>query len=70
MGAEVPEEELDKNAIFVLINNDLSFVREQDRFGRPSIKYKKMAFSSLMSLDLEEAEKSYHLIKIFNPDKI
>ena len=70
LGREVSEEELKKNAIFVLISNELCFVRESEKFDQPAVKYSDMGCKSPWSLNLEEAEKNYHLIKIFNPDKI
>jgi len=70
-GLEIPEDELNKDAIFILIDNTLCFARnDDDKFNNPAVKYTDIGCKSPWSLNLEQVEKNYHLIKIFNPDKI
>lgn len=69
-GLEISEEELKDNAIFILINDQVCFSREHDRFGNPAVKYSGVSCKYSYSLNLEEVEKNYHLVKIFNKEKI
>jgi len=69
-GLEIYEENLKNNAIFVLINDQMCFSRVSDRFGNPAVSYSGVGCKYSWSLNLEETEKNYHVIKIFNKEKI
>lgn len=70
LGLSVSNESLDNNAIFVVIKKENCFYRNSDRFGRPPVSYKSSGCNLKSTLSVDDFDKDYVLVKIFNKNKL
>ncbi|EKB61413.1 hypothetical protein [Bergeyella zoohelcum] len=69
-GVEISEEDLNTSSIFIVVKKKGCFFREEDRFGNPPVRYVEGTCGAKDILTVDDFDKEYHLIKIFNKAKL
>jgi len=69
-GLQIAQNDLDNNAIFVVVKNQNCFYRSTDRFSNPPVKYKESGCNVKNKLTVEDFDSDYILLKLFNRNKL
>ncbi|MDD1538308.1 hypothetical protein [Riemerella anatipestifer] len=69
-GFEMKEEDINSGALFIIVKNNGCFSRSTDRFDSPPVRYEGYGCNPKSKLTLEDFEKDYTLVKIFNKQKL
>ncbi|MDX9791721.1 MAG: hypothetical protein RBT61_12890 [Candidatus Kapabacteria bacterium] len=70
LGQTVSTEEFNNSALFVVVKKENCFYRNSDRFGRPPVSYKSSHCNLKSTLSVDDFDKDYVLVKIFNKNKL
>lgn len=69
-GLQITQDELDNNAIFVVVKNQNCFYRSTERFRNPPVKYTESGCTVKNILTVDDFDKDYILLKVFNRNKL
>lgn len=69
-GVEITKSDLDNNAIFVVVKKANCFYRSTDRFNNPPVSYKDRSCGVNAILGVDDFDKEYVLVKVFNRNKL
>lgn len=70
LGLSVSNESVMNNAIFVVVKRTNCFYRSTDRFGNPPVSYNSGSCNLKSTLSIDDFEKDYVLVKVFNNNKL
>lgn len=70
LGLSVSNENINNDAVFVVVKKENCFSRSTDRFGNPPISYNSSGCNLKSTLTVDDFDKDYVLVKIFNKNKI
>lgn len=69
-GFQISNENIENNAIFIVAKNSNCFYRHERSFDNPPISYEKLDCKPKGVLSLNDFDKNYTLIKMFNRNKL
>lgn len=69
-GLQVPNSDLDDEAVFVVVKNTNCFARNTNRFGNPPVSYVEGSCNVKQTLTLDDFDNGYTVVKIFNKGKL
>lgn len=70
LGLSVSNESINNDAVFVVVKKENCFYRSNDRFGNPPVSYKSSGCNLKSTLTVDDFDKDYVVVKIFNKNKI
>ena len=70
LGLSVSNESINNEAVFVVVKKENCFYRSTDRFGNPPVSYKSSGCNLKSTLTVDDFDKDYVVVKIFNKNKI
>jgi hypothetical protein len=70
LGLSVSNESINNDAIFVIVKKENCFSRSSDRFGNPPVSYNSSGCNLKSTLTVNDFDKDYVVVKIFNKNKI
>lgn len=69
-GLSIPKDDINNNAVFVVVKKENCFYRSTDRFGNPPVSYNSSGCNLKPTLSIDDFEKDYVLVKVFNKNKL
>ncbi len=69
-GLSISKEDINNSAVFVVVKNENCFYRNTDRFGNPPVSYSSSGCNLKSTLIVDDFDKDYVLVKIFNKNKL
>ena len=69
LGLQIPEEKIGK-PIFIVMQKKNCFIREEDRFGNPPVRYSDSGCKMKNILEIDDIGDVYSVVKIFNANKL
>lgn len=69
-GLSISKDDLNKNALFVVIKKENCFYRSTDRFANPPVSYTSGGCNLKPTLTVDDFDSSYVLVKVFNKNKL
>ncbi|MDM1522890.1 hypothetical protein HX088_06295 [Empedobacter sp. 225-1] len=70
LGETVSKEDFDNNAFFVVVKKQNCFYRKSERFNNPPVSYTSSGCNLKSTLTVDDFDKDYALVKIFNKNKL
>lgn len=70
LGLSVPNETSTNDAVFVVVKRENCYYRSTDRFGNPPVSYSSSGCNLKPNLTIDDFDKDYILVKIFNRNKM
>jgi hypothetical protein len=69
-GLSISKEDIENNVVFVVVKKENCFLRSTERFANPPVSYISSGCNMKSTLKVEDFDKDYVLVKIFNKNKL
>ncbi|MEI7597347.1 MAG: hypothetical protein WCK02_16480 [Bacteroidota bacterium] len=69
-GLSISKTDIDDEAVFVVVKKTNCFYRSEDRFGSPPVSYSEGECGIKSNLTIDDFDKDYVLVKVFNKNKL
>jgi hypothetical protein len=69
-GIQVSNDDINDKAVFLVIKKVNCFTRRNDRFGNPPVSYVEQECGARQQLGIDDFEKEYEVVKVFNQNKL
>ena len=69
-GLSISKTDIDDEAVFVVVKKANCFYRSEDRFGNPPVSYSEGDCGIKSNLTVDDFDKDYYLVKVFNKNKL
>jgi hypothetical protein len=69
-GLQISDKDIDDEALFVVVKKTNCFLRSSNGYGTPPVRYEEGTCNMKQTLNVDDFENDYILIKIFNRTKL